>query len=59
MTAADEGLLSCELECALHTAAADEGLLSCKLESVLYTQQPLMRGCYNVNERVCSTHDSR
>ncbi len=46
-------------ECALHTTAADEGLLSCELESVLYTQQPLTRGCYNVNERVCSTHDSR
>ncbi len=31
--AADEGLLSCELEkCPLHTAAADEGLLSCELE---------------------------
>ncbi len=59
MTAADEGLLSCEFECALHTTAADEGLLSCELESVLYTRQPLMRGCYHVNERVCSTQDSR
>ncbi len=48
--AADEGLL-CELEkCPLHTAAADEGLLSCELENVLYTRQPLMRGCYPVNE---------
>ncbi len=36
--------------CSLHTAAADEGLLSCELENVLYTRQPLMRGCYPVNE---------
>ncbi len=42
-------------ECALHTAAADVGLLSCEWESVLYTQQPLMRGCYHVNESVLYT----
>ncbi len=46
-------------ECALHTAVADVGLLSCEWESVLYTQQPLMWGCYHVNERVSSTHGSR
>ncbi len=57
--AADEELLSCEWMCPLHTAAADKGLLSCEWESVLYTRQPLMRGCYHVNERVCSTHGSR
>ncbi len=60
MAAADEGLLSCELEkCPLHTAAADEGLLSCELENVLYTRQPLMRGCNHVNYNMFSTHGSR
>ncbi len=56
--AADEGLVSCEWECPLHTADSCRGAGIVWIREQFQTRQPLMRGWYRVNESVLYTRQT-